>query len=73
MVTCLIDYHSYQTLICTDEMWLLQAVYFYQPEERGQCLAFEGEKLQLHWYHGYMIIVGKENQPLPRSYVDMMI
>jgi hypothetical protein len=43
------------------------AVYFYQPDGRGPCLAFEGEKLQLYFYRGYMIIVGKENNPLPRG------
>ena len=37
----------------------VQAVYFYQPDGRGPCLAFEGEKLQLHWFRGYLIIVSK--------------
>jgi len=46
----------------------LQAVYFYQSDGRGPCLAFEGEKLQLHWYRGYMLVVGKENKPFPRGY-----
>ncbi|RWS28783.1 vacuolar protein sorting-associated protein 11-like protein [Leptotrombidium deliense] len=36
------------------------AVYFYQHDERGPCLAFEGEKLILHWFRGYLVIVGKE-------------
>ncbi|KAJ8321881.1 hypothetical protein KUTeg_000352 [Tegillarca granosa] len=44
-----------------------KAVYFYQPDGRGPCLAFEGEKLQLHWFRGYLIVVGKENKPLPRA------
>jgi len=43
------------------------AVYFYQPDGRGPCLAFEGTKLQLHWFRGYLIIVGKENKTLPRA------
>ncbi|CAG2230700.1 PEP5 [Mytilus edulis] len=43
------------------------AVYFYQPDGRGPCLAFEGEKLQLHWFRGYLIVVGKENKGLPRA------
>ncbi|XP_050409252.1 vacuolar protein sorting-associated protein 11 homolog [Patella vulgata] len=43
------------------------AVYFYQPDERGPCLAFEGEKLQLHWFRGYLVIVGKENKLQSRA------
>ncbi|GFO24686.1 vacuolar protein sorting-associated protein 11-like protein [Plakobranchus ocellatus] len=43
------------------------AVYFYQPDGRGPCLAFEGVKLQLHWFRGYLIIVGKDNKGLPRA------
>ncbi|PVD32476.1 hypothetical protein C0Q70_07915 [Pomacea canaliculata] len=43
------------------------AVYFYQPDGRGPCLAFEGEKLQLHWFRGYLIIVGKESKTMPRA------
>ena len=49
-----------------DEIFTWQAVYFYQTDSRGPCLAFEGEKLQLHWFRGYLIIVGKENKSLPR-------
>ena len=44
-----------------------QAVYFYQPDGRGPCLAFEGEKLQLHWFRGYLIVVGKESKSMPRA------
>ena len=36
------------------------AIYFFQPDERGPCLAFEGEKLQLYWHRNYLIIIGKE-------------
>ncbi|XP_076437584.1 vacuolar protein sorting-associated protein 11 homolog [Babylonia areolata] len=43
------------------------AVYFYQPDGRGPCLAFEGEKLQLHWFRGYLIVVGKESKTMPRA------
>jgi len=35
----------------------LQAVYFYTPEGRAQCFAFEGEKFLLRWYRGYLISV----------------
>ncbi|KAK7475894.1 hypothetical protein BaRGS_00032862, partial [Batillaria attramentaria] len=43
------------------------AVYFYQPDGRGPCLAFEGEKLQLHWFRGYLIVVSKESKTMPRA------
>ncbi|RUS74031.1 hypothetical protein EGW08_018205 [Elysia chlorotica] len=43
------------------------AVYFYQPDGRGPCLAFEGIKLQLHWFRGYLIVVGKESKAMPRA------
>lgn len=43
------------------------AVYFYQPDGRGPCLAFEGVKLQLHWFRGYLIVVGKDNKAMPRA------
>ncbi|XP_069106820.1 vacuolar protein sorting-associated protein 11 homolog isoform X1 [Argopecten irradians] len=45
------------------------AVYFYQPDGRGPCLAFEGEKLHLQWFRGYLIVVGKENKALLRTAV----
>lgn len=34
-----------------------EAVYFYTPNERAQCFAFEGEKVLARWYRGYLIIV----------------
>ncbi|XP_041361621.1 vacuolar protein sorting-associated protein 11 homolog [Gigantopelta aegis] len=43
------------------------AVYFYQPDGRGPCLAFEGDKLQLHWFRGYLVVVGKDSKPLSRA------
>ncbi|ELT88573.1 hypothetical protein CAPTEDRAFT_218778 [Capitella teleta] len=43
-----------------------EAVYFYQQDGRGPCLAFDGTKLQLHWFRGYLVIVGKDTQSLPR-------
>ncbi|RWS10542.1 vacuolar protein sorting-associated protein 11-like protein, partial [Dinothrombium tinctorium] len=36
------------------------AIYFYQHDERGPCLAFEGEKLILHWFKSYLVTIGKE-------------
>lgn len=38
-------------------MTCLQAVYCYTSEGRGPCYAFEGEKLDLHWFRGYLVIV----------------
>ncbi|KAJ7416993.1 vacuolar protein sorting-associated protein 11 [Willisornis vidua] len=29
-----------------------ECVYLYQPDERGPCFAFEGQKLIVHWYRG---------------------
>lgn len=36
------------------------AVYFYQTDGRGPCLAFEGEKLLLHRFKSYLVIVSRE-------------
>ena len=47
--------------------FVVQAVYFYQPDGRGPCLAFEGEKLQLHWFRGYLIVVSREGKSMPRA------
>ena len=46
---------------------LFQAVYFYQPDGRGPCLAFEGQKTILHWFRGYLVVVTKDSKTLPRS------
>ncbi|XP_072041834.1 vacuolar protein sorting-associated protein 11 homolog [Amphiura filiformis] len=43
------------------------AVYFYQPDGRGPCLAFEGQKTILHWFRGYLVVVTKDSKTLPRS------
>lgn len=37
-----------------------EAVYFYEPDGRGPCFAFEGEKKLLSWFRGYLIIVGQQ-------------
>ncbi|XP_023235262.1 vacuolar protein sorting-associated protein 11 homolog [Centruroides sculpturatus] len=41
------------------------AIYFYQPDERGPCFAFEGEKVILHWFRGNLVVVGKDNKAIP--------
>ncbi|KAH3841675.1 vacuolar protein sorting-associated protein 11 homolog [Dreissena polymorpha] len=43
------------------------ALYFYQPDGRGPCLAFEGEKFQLHWFRNYLVIVGKDAKQFPKA------
>ncbi|CAG0915166.1 unnamed protein product [Notodromas monacha] len=37
------------------------AVYCYSPDSRGSCFAFEGEKLMLHWFKGYLIVVTRQD------------
>ncbi|NXE78887.1 VPS11 protein, partial [Cochlearius cochlearius] len=37
-----------------------ECVYLYQPDERGPCFAFEGQKLIVHWCRGYLVIVSKD-------------
>ncbi|XP_053861691.1 porphobilinogen deaminase isoform X2 [Malaclemys terrapin pileata] len=44
-----------------------KCVYLYQPDERGPCFAFEGQKLIVHWYRGYLIIVSKDRKSSPKS------
>eukprot|EP00918_Siedleckia_nematoides_P018931 GHVU01040411.1.p1 GENE.GHVU01040411.1~~GHVU01040411.1.p1 ORF type:complete len:904 (-),score=100.20 GHVU01040411.1:521-3232(-) len=43
------------------------AVYFYQPDGRGACLAFEGEKLSVAWWRGYLLIVSQDNKGITRT------
>ncbi|WAR00818.1 VPS11-like protein [Mya arenaria] len=43
------------------------AVYFYQPDGRGPCLAFEGEKFQLHWFRNYLVTVGKDTKSFAKA------
>ena len=38
-----------------------EAIYFYSPEGRGACLAFEGEKKLLSWFRNNLIVVGSGN------------
>ena len=35
-----------------------EAIYFYTPEGRGPCLAFDGEKKTLAWFRTNLIVVG---------------
>ncbi|XP_071483682.1 vacuolar protein sorting-associated protein 11 homolog [Diadema antillarum] len=43
------------------------AVYFYQTDGRGPCLAFEGRKAILHWFRGYLVVVTKDSKTMPRQ------
>ncbi|KAF0291087.1 Vacuolar protein sorting-associated protein 11 [Amphibalanus amphitrite] len=36
------------------------AIYCYSPNERGACFVFEGEKRLLHWFKGYLVVLGAE-------------
>lgn len=38
------------------------AVYFYQSDERGQCLAFEGDKCLLMAFRSFLITIGREKR-----------
>ncbi|KAG1669413.1 Vacuolar protein sorting-associated protein 11 [Nymphon striatum] len=49
------------------------ALYFYQPDDRGQCLAFEGEKIILHWFRGYLVVVSKENKSVSAVHVGCTV
>ncbi|XP_077695814.1 porphobilinogen deaminase isoform X1 [Eretmochelys imbricata] len=44
-----------------------ECVHLYQPDERGPCFAFEGQKLIVHWYRGYLVIVSKDRKSSPKS------
>lgn len=37
------------------------AVYFYQADGRGPCLAFDGEKLKLFKMRGYLVVLSKDH------------
>jgi len=36
------------------------ALYFYNPEGRGQCYVFEGRKKLVHWFRGYLSVAVDE-------------
>ncbi|XP_074607896.1 vacuolar protein sorting-associated protein 11 homolog isoform X1 [Acropora palmata] len=43
-----------------------EALYFYQIDGRGPCLAFEGEKQMVTWWRGYLVVVSQDNKQLQR-------
>lgn len=45
----------------------LQALYFYQPDQRGSCLIFEGNKNRLQWFRNYLLVVTKDSKAIPRG------
>ncbi|KAG8569456.1 hypothetical protein GDO81_014420 [Engystomops pustulosus] len=47
-----------------------ECVYLYQSDERGPCFAFEGQKLIVHWYRGYLVIVSRERSDFAGRSVD---
>lgn len=46
-----------------------EALYFYQVDGRGPCLAFEGEKQMVTWWRGYLVVVSKDNKQIQRPAV----
>ncbi|CAH3015308.1 unnamed protein product, partial [Porites evermanni] len=46
-----------------------EALYFYQVDGRGPCLAFEGEKQMVTWWRGYLVVVSQDNKQLQRPAV----
>eukprot|EP01137_Pigoraptor_chileana_P023996 Opistho-2@91225 len=45
------------------------AVYFYYPDSRGSCYAFEGDKKLVTWFRNYLVVVGGvgDAQPQPSA------
>ncbi|PIK39430.1 putative vacuolar protein sorting-associated protein 11-like [Apostichopus japonicus] len=43
------------------------ALYFYQSDQRGSCLIFEGNKNRLQWFRNYLMVVTKDNKAIPRG------
>ena len=37
-----------------------QAIYFYAPEGRGPCLAFEGPKKLMTYFRSHLVVVGAD-------------
>uniref|UniRef100_A0A8C8DT21 VPS11 core subunit of CORVET and HOPS complexes n=1 Tax=Oryzias sinensis TaxID=183150 RepID=A0A8C8DT21_9TELE len=37
-----------------------ECIYLYQPDGRGPCFAFDGQKLLAHWHRGYLFLVVKD-------------
>ncbi|XP_062520596.1 vacuolar protein sorting-associated protein 11 homolog [Corticium candelabrum] len=37
-----------------------EAIYFYQPEDKGPCFVFEGEKTQIHWFRSFLVVVFRD-------------
>ncbi|XP_068706072.1 vacuolar protein sorting-associated protein 11 homolog isoform X2 [Montipora foliosa] len=46
-----------------------EALYFYQLDGRGPCLAFEGEKQMITWWRGYLVVASQDNKQLSRPTV----
>lgn len=50
-----------------------KAIFFYQNDGRGPCLPFENEKLILHWFKGYLIVVTKEPFDFSNNLTDTIV
>ncbi|XP_028664283.1 vacuolar protein sorting-associated protein 11 homolog [Erpetoichthys calabaricus] len=44
-----------------------ECVYLYQPDERGPCFAFEGQKLLAHWHRGYLVLLSRDKKSPNKS------
>lgn len=43
------------------------ALYFYQPDGRGPCLAFEGDKTKVLWFRNYLVVASRDTKTLARQ------
>ncbi|KAK9766623.1 Vacuolar protein sorting-associated protein 11, variant 2 [Basidiobolus ranarum] len=44
-----------------------EAIYFYGPDGRGPCFAYEGTKISINWFKNYIIIVSPTRAPTNSS------
>ena len=49
------------------------AVYCYNTEGRGQCYAFEGQKVALHWYRSYLVVASTDTNQSGGSSKDLEV
>eukprot|EP00117_Sycon_ciliatum_P023495 scpid32393/ scgid19961/ Vacuolar protein sorting-associated protein 11 homolog len=43
------------------------ALYFYQPDGRGPCLAFEGDKTRVLWFRNYLVVASLDTKTMARQ------
>ena len=47
------------------------ALYFYNPEGRGQCYVLEGRKKALNWFRGYLSVAVEEGANKAGGYITI--